>query len=90
MIKLIKTLIVISIVGLISTGCSSFNSGLQRNLADITNQGTIVKCYSGGQLILDIESQGKPISEQNSDGYYFFTKDNKFIEVDADCVFTYK
>jgi hypothetical protein len=88
--KFIKTVLVVSIVGILSTGCSSFNSSLQRSIADLTNENTLVKCYSGGQLLLEAESQGKPISEQDSDGYYFFTTDNKFVEVNADCIFTYK
>lgn len=75
---------------LISTGCSSFNSSVQRGIANITNEDTLVKCYSGGQLILETESKGKPISEEGSDGYYLFNKEGKFVEVNADCMFTYK
>jgi starvation-inducible outer membrane lipoprotein len=77
-------------VSLLFTGCSSFNSSWQRQVANITNENTLVKCYSGGQLILDVESKGKPISEEGSDGYYFFTKEGKFVEINADCIFTYK
>ena len=88
--KFIKTILVVATVGILSTGCSSFNSSIQRGIANLTNEDTLVKCYSGGQLILDVESKGKPISESGSDGYYFFTKDNRFVEVNADCVFTYK
>lgn len=88
--KVIKLLLVITTVGFLSTGCSSLNSDIQRGIANLTNKDTIVKCYSGGQLILDVESKGKPISESNSDGYYFFTTDGTFIEVNADCIFTYK
>lgn len=86
-----KVLIGLLIAGsLLFTGCSSFNSSWQRKVANITNENTLVKCYSGGQLILDVESKGKPLSEENSDGYYFFTKEGKFIEVNADCTFIYK
>lgn len=86
-----KVLIGLLIAGsLLFTGCSSFNSNWQRKVANITNENTLVKCYSGGQLILDVESKGKPLSEENSDGYYFFTKEGKFIEVNADCIFIYK
>lgn len=45
-----------------------------------------VKCYSGGQLIYEGVSSGKVLSEDGSDGYYFFDKANgKLTEVSGDC-----
>jgi len=47
-----------------------------------------VKVYSGGKLVEEFESQGKPISEEHSDGYYFTdAKTGKLVEVSGNLVF---
>lgn len=46
-----------------------------------------VECYSGGKLIYKGVATGKVLSEETSDGYYFFDKANdKLTEVSADCI----
>ena len=45
-----------------------------------------IKQYSGGVLVNEWVSKGKVLSEVDSDGYYFFTKDNSFIEASGTLV----
>ncbi len=79
------TLILLTIVG-----CSSWQSGWERFSANVANKGATVKCYSGGQLIYESRTNIKPISEEDSDGYFFRdAKTGNFIEVSADCIFIY-
>lgn len=48
----------------------------------------VIKCYSGGSLILDAKSTGKVINEVDSDGYSFVDHSTgKLVEVSADCIF---
>ena len=50
-----------------------------------------IKCYSGGQLVYEGKSTGKPTSESGSDGYFWTdSQTNKLIEISADCVFSYE
>lgn len=46
-----------------------------------------VRCYSGGILIYEGESEEKPISEQDSDGYSFVEKDTGKL---LDIVYTHR
>ena len=48
-----------------------------------------ISCYSGGKLVLKMESSGKILSEPGS-GYYFKDKSGAMIEVDMPCVIIYK
>lgn len=36
--------------------------------------------YSGGQVVNEWVSSGKVLSEESSDGYYFFTNDGRYVE----------
>lgn len=46
-----------------------------------------ITCYSGGKVIFDGDSDGKVLSENGSDGYYFkHQQTGKLTEVSADCV----
>lgn len=48
-----------------------------------------VQLYSGGNLVREWESNGKVISESNSDGYYFQDKETKrLVRVTGDLVIT--
>lgn len=51
-----------------------------------------ITCYSGGKVIFQDESTGAIKSPDNgSDGWqYRSKKNNKFREVSADCILTYK
>ena len=74
----------------LASGCSSWQSGIERLAADVTNKGATVSCYSGGELIYQSRTEVKPISEPSSDGYYFRNSEtNHFVEISADCVFVY-
>lgn len=80
-----KLLLFITILGCV--GCTDAIVGKIKSYGASAK----VRCWSGGQIILDEVSSGKISSEKNSNGYYFVSKKtNEMIEVDADCVFTYK
>ena len=80
-----KLLLFITILGCI--GCTDAEWGKYR----VYGSNATIRCWSGGQLILDEVSSGKILSEKNSNGYYFVSKKTgEMIEVDADCVFVYK
>ncbi len=88
-----KALLLPSAIGLVLlvTSCSSVQTNLSRTVADWTNREAYIKCYSGGKLIFDSESDGKVFSEENSDGYVFIDKkDGKLKEVSGDCIISYK
>ena len=72
--------------------CSSWRSGISRNVSDWSNRDASVTCYSGGKIIFQGESDGKVFSEPNSDGYILFDKKNngKLTEVSGDCIIQYK
>lgn len=74
-------------VSLISLSCTDADLGKLKSLGSNAR----VRCWSGGQLILDEISSGKILSEKNSNGYYFISeKSGEMIEVDADCIFIYE
>ena len=78
-------------LALLITSCSSVKTNVSRTVADWTNREAYIKCYSGGELIFDGESDGKVFSEENSDGYVFIDKkDGKLKEVSGDCIISYK
>ncbi len=71
-----------------TTGCTS---SLTRISTRLTDRPATIICYSGGKEILATETEGKPLSEQNSDGYLFRDKTTgRLVEVSADCVITYQ
>ena len=74
------------------SGCSSWRTGISRNVSDWSNRDATVTCYSGGKVIFEGESDGKVFSEANSDGYVLFDKKNngKLTEVSGDCIIRYK
>ncbi len=74
------------------SGCSSWRTGISRNVSDWSNRDATVTCYSGGKVIFEGESDGKVFSEPNSDGYILFDKKNngKLTEVSGDCIIRYK
>lgn len=45
-----------------------------------------ISLYSGGVLVQSWESEGKVINEKGSDGYYFTTKDGRYVEVSGTVV----
>tara|TARA_R110002020_G_scaffold443808_4_gene655124 strand:- start:620 stop:883 length:264 start_codon:yes stop_codon:yes gene_type:complete len=46
----------------------------------------VIKQYSGGVLVNEWVSKGKVLNEENTDGYYFFTKENRYIEASGTLV----
>ncbi|MDJ0726133.1 MAG: hypothetical protein QNJ38_13550 [Prochloraceae cyanobacterium] len=83
--------LVVIILAVFSSSCSSLQTNASRTFADWTNREASVKCYSGGKIIFDSESDGKVFSEENSDGYVFIDKaDKKLKEVSGDCIISYK
>lgn len=76
---------------MMTTGCSSWRMGLSRTTADWSNRSAEISCYSGGQLIYSGKTNGKVISESNSDGYIFIAaEDGKLKEVSGDCIIKYE
>ena len=76
---------------LMTTGCSSWRTGLSRTSADWVNRSAQISCYSGGQLIYSGKTNGKVFSESNSDGYTFIAADDgKLKEVSGDCIIKYE
>ena len=77
---------VIIAAAVFSSGCTDAMMGKFKSLGSAAR----VRCWSGGQLIVDTVSSGKISSEANSNGYYFVERSSgDVIEVDADCVFRY-
>jgi len=73
-------------VVVLSSGCTDAYFGKLKSLGNSAH----VRCWSGGQLIVDTTSSGKIHSEANSNGYYFVERSTgEMIEVDADCIFRY-
>lgn len=76
---------------LITTGCTSWRMGVSRTTADWSNRSAEISCYSGGKLIYSGKTDGKVISESNSDGYIFIAADDgKLKEVSGDCIIKYE
>jgi hypothetical protein len=74
------------ITAVLCSGCTDAMMGKFKSLGNSAR----VRCWSGGQLIVDTVSSGKISSEANSNGYYFVEKSSgDVIEVDADCIFRY-
>lgn len=86
-----KLALLASLCGLLLlTSCSSIQFNWTRFSANVTNKPATVECYSGGELIFESKTANKPLSEPNSDGYFFQDANSgKFMEVNADCIFTY-
>ena len=92
-VQMKKSLLLLSTIALAFgvSACSSVQTNMSRTFADWTNREAYIKCYSGGKLIFDSESDGKVFSEEASDGYVFIDKrDGKLKEVSGDCVISYK
>ncbi len=89
-----KTLVFATLFFTISlplVGCSSVQSDWTRFTANAVNAPAFVECYSGGKLIFKGESATKPISERDSDGYFFKdAQSRKFVEISGDCIFSYE
>lgn len=76
---------------MMTTGCSSWRMGVSRTTSDWSNRSAEIFCYSGGQLIYSGKTDGKVISESNSDGYIFIAADDgKLKEVSGDCIIKYE
>jgi len=60
--------------------------------ADLAQYGALgssghVTCYSGGKIIYDGDSDGKIMSENGSDGWYFMEKSTgRLVRVSGDCL----
>lgn len=77
-----------ALLSLAVTSCTSFQTQFSTQINDSP---ATIDCYSGGKQILKAETVGKPVSEQNSDGYLFKNKaTGKLVEISADCIIIYK
>ncbi len=87
-----KLIIKVSIISIFFLhGCSSWRTSFSRSISDVSNRNARITCYSGGQVIFSGETDGKVISEENSDGYVFINKKTgKLMEVSGDCIIKYK
>ena len=71
------------------TSCAGWQNGLQRNINNLTDKPAKIQCFSGGTKILDEETSVKVTDDPDSDGFFFRRQDGEFVEVNADCIFTY-
>lgn len=87
-----KVIILLASIGLIftSTACSSAQITLKRNAADVSGANALVRCFSGGVLVYESETDGKVLSEMESDGYVFVSSDGVLTEVSGSCIIEYK
>ncbi|MDJ0737062.1 MAG: hypothetical protein QNJ47_23840 [Nostocaceae cyanobacterium] len=86
---LLMGLLIIIIISFNS--CSSWGTGLSRNISHWSNRDAQITCYSGGKIIFQGKSDGKVFSKTNSDRYVFFDQGNKgnLTQVSGDCVIQY-
>ena len=91
MLKRIAAVIVLTFALVALTSCSSrMQTNFSRTAANWQNRPAQVQCYSGGREIYNGRTEGKVISESDSDGYAFIAADDgKLKEVSGDCVITY-
>lgn len=81
-----KTVLILALLTL--SGCNSSVSKIKNTWGDAPAH---ITCYSGGKVIYDGVSVGKPFSEEKSDGYFFTDKaTNDLMEVSGQCVIVYK
>lgn len=87
---LLMVLLAIALVGINS--CSSWGTGLSKNISEWSNRDAHITCYSGGKLIFQGKSDGKVFSQASSGVYAFFDMGNKgkLTEVSGDCVVQYQ
>lgn len=76
--------LLVSCLAFLSTGC------YQAEIERATTWGDYhIEMYSGGELVRTWTSNGKVLSENDSDGYYFVDKKSgKMVEVSGDVVIT--
>ena len=85
-----KLLFLLAIAVIPFAGCSSMQTGLSRNMANLSNRSANIKCFSGGVVIYEGRSKGKVSSEADSDGYNFLDNDTgKLMELSGECIITY-
>ena len=84
-----KLLPILTLVLVLSTGCASFQNGIDRGMLNLSNKSATIRCYSGGVVIYETVTQGKVTDDPDSDGFFFNDKDGKFTELNADCITTY-
>lgn len=78
-----KTVLILFTLALV--GCTDTD---RANWGSLGSSGHIV-CYSGGKLILETDSTGKPQTVTSSDGWEFLdAKTKKFTRVSGDCIIT--
>lgn len=50
----------------------------------------MVTCYSGGEVVLEGVTTGRPWNENNTGAYFFSLQDGRMVEAFADCLFEYQ
>ena len=79
----IRLFFIFSVIGSSISSCTS----AERSKLGGFGSDHSIKCFSGGTLIYEAVSNGKVLSENSSDGYYFTEKDSgQLMEVSGDCV----
>jgi hypothetical protein len=84
--KTIVSIFALSSLVVFAGGCTDASRG---KITAIGSPAHIV-CYSGGKVIYDGHSTGKILSEKDSDGYFFKSRETgDFQEVSGQCIITY-
>jgi major membrane immunogen (membrane-anchored lipoprotein) len=84
-----KKLVFCAILLIGAAGCSEAYRA--KNVAYWTGNGATIHVLSGGKVERTYETNNKPFSEENSDGYFFVdAKTGKLVEVAADVIIEYK
>lgn len=82
-----KSVVLLIITSILLTACNSSRAKIGNTLSDASAH---ITCYSGGKIIYDGNSEGKPFSEKGSDGYFFRdSSTRKLMEVSGQCVINY-
>ena len=86
-----KTLIITTmlLLSMACTSCAGWQNGLQRNVNNFINKPASIQCFSGGKEILKEKTNGKVTDDPDSDGFFYRRENGEFVEVSADCIFTY-
>ena len=85
-----KSLLILAIIAITLSSCSRGCQYFSRNIADNHKQYVNIKQYSGGILINEWDIYGIINNSDKSDGYYFYDREGKLIEISGDITLTYK
>lgn len=82
-----KNIALIAIASILLTGCSGTKNGLHKTWNNFTSGDYHVMVYSGPTMIKEYHIKNSYInSETHTDGWFFFTDDEKLVRVSGTVV----